>query len=237
MNEVAKPSDQKRAPAPNDIVPRGPDDPARFLNRDLQWLEFNRRVLAQALDPRNPLLERVRFLAIFGSNLDEFFMKRVGGLRRQIDAGVGSPPWEPLSPSDQLILIRERVLEQTGLATHAFRDTLLPLLNRESIELLGWNDLTETERIEAERWYRRNIFPILTPLAVDPGHRFPFISNMSISLGVLLRRPGESEALFARVKVPEIGGKLYRFGLSRRFIALQDIIAHNLDDLFPGMRS
>ena len=235
MNEVAKPSDPKRAPAPNDLVPRGPDDPARFLNRDLQWLEFNRRVLAQALDPRNPLLERVRFLAIFGSNLDEFFMKRVGGLRRQIDAGVGSPPWEPLSPSDQLILIRERVLEQTGLATHAFRDTLLPLLNRESIELLGWNDLTETERIEAERWYRRNIFPILTPLAVDPGHRFPFISNMSISLGVLLRRPGESEALFARVKVPEIGGKLYRFGLSRRFIALQDIIAHNLDDLFPGM--
>jgi polyphosphate kinase len=235
MNEVAKPSDPNRAPAPNDLVPRGPDDPSRFLNRDLQWLEFNRRVLAQALDPRNPLLERVRFLAIFGSNLDEFFMKRVGGLRRQIDAGVGSPPWEPLSPSDQLILIRERVLEQTGLATQAFRETLLPLLNKESIELLGWNDLTETERIEAERWYRRNIFPILTPLAVDPGHRFPFISNMSISLGVLLRRPGESEALFARVKVPEIGGKLYRFGLSRRFISLQDIIAHNLDDLFPGM--
>ena len=151
MNEVAKPSDPKRAPAPNDLVPRGPDDPSRFLNRDLQWLEFNRRVLAQALDPRNPLLERVRFLAIFGSNLDEFFMKRVGGLRRQIDAGVGSPPWEPLSPSDQLILIRERVLEQTGLAMRAFRETLLPLLRQESIELLGWNDLTETERIEAER--------------------------------------------------------------------------------------
>ena len=235
MTEAANISGLKHAPAPNDRTPVGPEDPARFLNRDLQWLEFNRRVLAQALDPRNPLLERVRFLAIFGSNLDEFFMKRVGGLRRQIDAGVGSPPWEPLSPAEQLILIRERVLEQTALATRAFRETLVPLLHGESIELLGWKELTETERIEAERWYRRNIFPILTPLAVDPGHRFPFISNMSISLGVLLRRPGESEALFARVKVPETSGKLFRFGSSRRFISLQDIIAHNLDDLFPGM--
>ena len=235
MSEAVKPTHVKRAAAPNELVPVGPEDPSRFLNRDLQWLEFNRRVLAQALDPRNPLLERVRFLAIFGSNLDEFFMKRVGGLRRQIDAGVGSPPWEPLSPAEQLVLIRERVLEQTVLATRAFRETLVPLLDKESVELLGWNQLTDTERIEAERWYRRNIFPILTPLAVDPGHRFPFISNMSISLGVLLRRPGESEALFARVKVPEIGGKLYRFGSSRRFISLQDIIAHNLDDLFPGM--
>ncbi|MFM2164540.1 MAG: polyphosphate kinase, partial [Planctomycetota bacterium] len=235
MSELAQRMNPKRPVSPNELVPIGPDDPARFLNRDIQWLEFNRRVLAQALDPRNPLLERVRFLAIFGSNLDEFFMKRVGGLRRQIDAGVGSPPWEPLSPQEQMTLIRERVLEQTTLATRTFREMLQPALARESIELLPWTGLTDAERAEAERWYRRNIFPILTPLAVDPGHRFPFISNMSISLGVLLRRPGESEALFARVKVPEIGGKLYRFGASRRFISLQDIIAHNLDDLFPGM--
>lgn len=234
MSEATKPR-PARPLSPNELNPSGPDDPARFLNRDIQWLEFNRRVLAQALDPRNPLLERVRFLAIFGSNLDEFFMKRVGGLRRQIEAGVGSPPWEPLTPSEQLVLIRERVLEQTALATRAFRETLVPELRRELIELLEWNDLAEAERAEAETWYRRNIFPILTPLAVDPGHRFPFISNMSISLGVLLRRPGESEALFARVKVPEIGGKLFRFGASRRFVSLQQIIAHNLDDLFPGM--
>jgi polyphosphate kinase len=235
MSELTKHMHTPRPQSPNDLTPIGPDDPARFLNRDLQWLEFNRRVLAQALDPRNPLLERVRFLAIFGSNLDEFFMKRVGGLRRQIDAGVGSPPWEPLSPQEQMVLIRERVTEQTTLATRAFRETLQPLLRRESVELLPWSGLSDAERTEAEQWYRRNIFPILTPLAVDPGHRFPFISNMSISLGVLLRRPGESEALFARVKVPEIGGKLYRFGSSRRFVSLQDIIAHNLDDLFPGM--
>ena len=235
MSELTKPMNPKRPLSPNEITPIGPDDPARFLNRDIQWLEFNRRVLAQALDPRNPLLERVRFLAIFGSNLDEFFMKRVGGLRRQIDAGVGSPPWEPLSPKEQMALIRERVLEQTTLATRTFRDMLVPQLKRESIELMRWTELTDAERAEGEHWYRRNIFPILTPLAVDPGHRFPFISNMSISLGVLLRRPGESEALFARVKVPEIGGKLFRFGTSRRFVPLQDIIANNLDDLFPGM--
>jgi polyphosphate kinase len=224
-----------RPTSPNEIVPSGPDDPARFLNRDLQWLEFNRRVLAQASDARNPLLERVRFLAIFGSNLDEFFMKRVGGLRRQMDAGVGSPPWEPLSPSEQLVLIRERVLEQTMVATRIFRESLVPELRRENIELLDWSALSEAERQEAEKWYRRNIFPILTPLAVDPGHRFPFISNMSVSLGVLLRRPGESEVLFARVKVPELGGKLFRFGTTKRFVSLQQIIAHNLDDLFPGM--
>ncbi len=235
MSELIKPMNDKRPTSPNEIVPIGPDDPARFLNRDLQWLEFNRRVLAQALDVRNPLLERVRFLAIFGSNLDEFFMKRVGGLRRQIDAGVGSPQWEPLSPQEQLVLIRERVLEQTTMATRVFRDTLLPALRRESIALLRWHELNEAECAEAEQWYRRNIFPILTPLAVDPGHRFPFISNMSISLGVLLRRPGESEALFARVKVPELGGKLFRFGTTHRFVSLQEIIAHNLDDLFPGM--
>ena len=234
MNEGLK-MNLKRPQAPNDVTPSGPDDPSRFLNRDLQWLEFNRRVLAQALDPRNPLLERVRFLAIFGSNLDEFFMKRVGGLRRQIEAGVGSPPWEPLTPAEQLVLIRERALEQTALATRTFRDVLVPKLRDENIELLEWASLNSVERTEAEAWYRRNIFPILTPLAVDPGHRFPFISNMSVSLGVLLRRPGESEALFARVKVPEIGGKLYRFGVTRRFVPLQEIIAHNLGDLFPGM--
>ena len=224
-----------RPTPPNEVTPTGPDDPARFLNRDIQWLEFNRRVLAQAYDPRNPLLERVRFLAIFGSNLDEFFMKRVGGLRRQIDAGVGSPPWEPLTPAEQMILIREKVLEQTALATRVFRDELVPELRKESVELLEWSALSAAERTEVEAWYRRNIFPILTPLAVDPGHRFPFISNMSVSLGVLLRRPGESEALFARVKVPELGGRLYRFGATKRFISLQQIIAHNLDDLFPGM--
>ncbi len=221
--------------APNDIVPIGLDDPARFLNRDLQWLEFNCRVLAQADDPHVPLLERVRFLAIFGSNLDEFFMKRVGGLRRQIDAGVASPVWEPLSPQDQVTLIRERTIAQNAVAQRLWREVLLPELAEQGIQLLAWSELSREERSEVEAWYRRNLFPILTPLAVDPGHRFPFISNMSVSLGVMLRRPGESEQLFARVKVPEFGGNLYRFANSKRFVPLQEVIAHNLDDLFPGM--
>jgi polyphosphate kinase len=210
-------------------------DPHRFLNRDLQWLEFNRRVLQEAIDPRTPLLERVRFLAIFSSNLDEFFMKRVGGLRRQIDAGVGSPPWEPLSPEAQLRAIRERALGLGRLQAECLRNSVLPALREAGIDLLRWEELTDAERAEAEAWYRRNVFPILTPLAVDPGHRFPFISNLSVSLGVMLRRPGESEQLFARVKVPELGARLYRFGPSGRFVPLQEIIEHNLDDLFPGM--
>jgi polyphosphate kinase len=210
-------------------------DPHRFLNRDLQWLEFNRRVLQEAIDPRTPLLERVRFLAIFSSNLDEFFMKRVGGLRRQIDAGVGSPPWEPLSPEQQLRAIRERALELGRIQADCLRNSVLPALREAGLDLLRWEDLTDAERTDAEAWYRRNVFPILTPLAVDPGHRFPFISNLSVSLGVMLRRPGESEQLFARVKVPELGARLHRFGSSGRFVPLQEIIEHNLDDLFPGM--
>jgi len=210
-------------------------DPQRFLNRDLQWLEFNRRVLEEALDPRVPLLERVRFLAICSSNLDEFFMKRVGGLRRQIDAGVGSPPWEPLTPAEQLHAIRERCLGLVRTQAECFRSAVLPALREVGVELLRWGELRPEERTEAESWYRHNVFPILTPLAVDPGHRFPFISNLSVSLGVMLRRPGESEQLFARVKVPELGNRLYRFGSSGRFVPLQEIIEHNLDDLFPGM--
>ncbi|MBL9149727.1 MAG: polyphosphate kinase 1 [Phycisphaerae bacterium] len=220
-------------PSESHVEPVG--DLSRFLNRDLQWLEFNRRVLAQAQDSRLPLLERVRFLAIFSSNLDEFFMKRVGGLRRQLDAGVGSPPWEPLTPLQQLHAIRAKVLDLANLLALSFRTDIQPQLREVGIDFLSWEELQPHERSEAEGWYRRNVFPILTPLAVDPGHRFPFISNMSVSLGVMLRRPGESEQLFARVKVPELGARLYQISGTRRFVPLMEIIEHNLDDLFPGM--
>jgi polyphosphate kinase len=215
--------------------PEIPGDPNRFLNRDLQWLEFNRRVLHQAIDARMPLLERVRFLSIFSSNLDEFFMKRVGGLRRQMDAGVGSPAWETLTPQQQLGAIRTKVLDLIAAQAECFRNDILPRLNEVGVRFLSWEELEPHERSEAEAWYRRNVFPILTPLAVDPGHRFPFISNMSVSLGVMLKRPGETEQLFARVKVPELGNRLYRFEGTKRFVPLQEIIEHNLDDLFPGM--
>ncbi len=218
-----------------DPGPIGYDDAARFLNRDIQWLEFNRRVLFQAIDPRNPLLERVRFLAITASNLDEFFMKRIGGLKRRKAMGLGGQAWEPLSPDRQLAELRGVVLELVDLQRRCFRDDVLPQLTEQGIELLSWDRLTTEERVQAEAWYRANVFPILTPLAVDPGHRFPFISNLSVSIGVMLRRAGETEELFARVKVPEVPTRLYDLGDGRRFVPVQEIIEHNLDDLFPGM--
>ena len=210
-------------------------DPARFLNRDFEWLEFNRRVLEMSGDAGVPLLERVRFLSIFSSNLDEFFMKRVGSLRHQIEEGLTGPVVEALTPAQQFAGIRERVMMMAKSQANMLKMDLYPALRTQNIELLKWDELNMDEQNEARKWFRHNVFPILTPLAVDPGHRFPFISNMSVSLGVMLQRPGESEQLFARVKVPEIPSRLYRVPGSRRWIPLQDIIEHNLDELFPGM--
>ena len=210
-------------------------DPARFLNRDFEWLEFNRRVLDMSGDAGVPLLERVRFLSIFSSNLDEFFMKRVGSLRHQIEEGLTGPVVEALTPAQQFAGIRERVMMMAKAQANMLKMDLYPALRTQNIELLKWDELNMDEQNEARKWFRHNVFPILTPLAVDPGHRFPFISNMSVSLGVMLQRPGESEQLFARVKVPEIPSRLYRVPGTRRWIPLQDIIEHNLDELFPGM--
>ena len=210
-------------------------DPARFLNRDFEWLEFNRRVLDMSGDAGVPLLERVRFLSIFSSNLDEFFMKRVGSLRHQIEEGLTGPVVEALTPAQQFAGIRERVMMMAKAQANMLKMDLYPALRTQNIELLKWDELNMDEQNEARKWFRHNVFPILTPLAVDPGHRFPFISNMSVSVGVMLQRPGESEQLFARVKVPEIPSRLYRVPGTRRWIPLQDIIEHNLDELFPGM--
>ena len=222
------------APAPQ-APPLALDDPARFLNRELQWLEFNDRVLHQAADEGAPLLERVRFLAIFSSNLDEFFMKRVGGIRRQLEAGVQAVLPDSIHPARLLADIRQRVLPMVRHQDEIYRLHVLPKLREIGIQLVEYKELSDAEKQDAESWYRRNVFPILTPLAVDPGHRFPFISNLSTSLGVMLRRPGDGEVLFARVKVPEVLPQWYEVGKSRRFALLQDIIEHNLDDLFPGM--
>jgi polyphosphate kinase len=142
---------------------------------------------------------------------------------------------EALTPQQQLDGIRARVATLGHRQAIVFRDRVMPALEPQGIRMLRWEQLTESRRAEAEAWFRSNLFPILTPLAVDPGHRFPFISNMSVSLGVMLRRPGESEQLFARVKVPDIPTRLYRFGGTSEFIPVQEIVEHNLDDLFPGM--
>ena len=208
---------------------------ARFLNREVQWLEFNDRVLWQAEDERHPLLERVRFLPIFSSNLDEFFMKRVGGLLRQVAAGVPVVAYEGVSPTRILRAIRQRVLPMIERQGTIYRKQIRPALDAAGIHLMRYEKLTPEQREEVVAWYEDNVFPVLTPLAVDLGHRFPFISNLSVSLGVMLRRPGEGEPLFARVKVPEVFPQWYRFEGTNRFVLLREIIEHNLDDLFPGM--
>ena len=211
-----------------------------FLNRDLSWLEFNRRVLHEALDERTPLLERVRFLGIFTSNLDEFFMKRVGALKRQISSGGVSQTPEGMTPAQVLVAVRAAVQPLLRQQAEAFRDVICPTLAANGVHLLRWQDLSDDERREADRYFRQNVFPILTPLAVDPGNPFPFISNLSMSLGVVLHHPDRHENLFARVKVPEVLPQWVRLGGTSpgapvRFVGLREMIRHNLDDLFPDM--
>jgi polyphosphate kinase len=177
----------------------------------------------------------VRFLAIHASNLDEFFMKRVGGLRRQLAAGLGTVTPDGVSPAKQLEMIRQRLLAVTGRKGELYRNEILPALKKAGIQLLEWDELSKSDVKSVTDWYHKNVFPILTPLAVDPGHRFPFISNLSVSLGVMLRRPGDTEALFARVKVPQVVPQWCPIGNALRFVATREIIERNLGDLFPGM--
>lgn len=223
-------------------IPVGPSEAEsrEFLNRDLSWLEFNRRVLHEAIDERTPLLERVRFLGIFTSNLDEFFMKRVGGLKRQMLSPAAVAWADTVPPQVALAQIRNAVLPMLRAQADAYRQSIRPQLDENGIHLLDWDDLTDSERRQATLFFQANVFPVLTPLAVDPGIPFPFISNLSLSLGVVLHHPDRHENLFARVKVPEVLPKWVRVGDSAqgvpmRFISLVDLICHNLQDLFPDM--
>ncbi len=228
---AAEPSDA-RSPSP------ACQPEAEFLNRELSWLEFNRRVLFQALDRRTPLLERLRFLSIFGSNLDEFFMKRVGGLKRQLAAGVRSHRPHSLTPEQQLAAIREIVLPLLAAQAEAYTADIRPALAQAGVHLRRWSELTPAEHAAAEAYFKANVYPVLTPLAVDPGHPFPFISNLSTSLGVLLRHPTRKGELFARVKVPSVLPAwipLPDAAGEHCFVSLLELISHNLDDLFPGM--
>jgi polyphosphate kinase len=213
--------------------------PALFVNRELSWLEFNRRVLHEALDARTPLLERVGFLTIFTSNLDEFFMKRVGGLKRQLATGVVSQSLDGKTAGQQLSAIRAAVLPMLADQARVYREEIRPALRTHGVHLLDWQELTEDERKFADEYFRRDLFPVLTPLAVDPGHPFPFISNLSESLGIVLRHPEEGERLFARVKIPANLPSWIRLGGptdgSYRYARLQDIMINNLPALFPDM--
>lgn len=215
------------------------------FNRDLSWLEFNRRVLDQALDPAMPLLERVKFLAIFNSNLDEFFMKRVGLLKLQVEAGMTTRTPEGLTPLELLARVRAVVLEQQDLMARCYKEDLAPMLAEKEIRVVTYAELSEEDRQIADRWYRANVFPVLTPLSVDPGHRFPFISNLSNNLGVFLTMPGADEPVFARIKIPsnlplfvrvfDAPGEGAKSAAGPvRFIALREMVIQNLRDLFPG---
>ena len=221
-------------------MPSSLTDPSLYLNRELSWLDFNDRVLQLAEDERVPLLERVKFCAIYTTNLDEFYMVRVAGLRDQIDAGVETPSQDGRTPSETIALIRERVLEQSKRLTDCFERQLRPALADQDIHVVGVRELDEDRRAELAAHFQKTIFPALTPLAVAPGRPFPYISNLSLSLAVLVRDPITDQTVFARVKVPtEI---LPRFvTIAARppepvlLVPLEDVIAHHLDALFPGM--
>ncbi|MEJ2456300.1 MAG: polyphosphate kinase 1 [Candidatus Thiodiazotropha sp.] len=213
------------------------DDPSLYLNRELTWLAFNGRVLDEAAQARNPLLERVKFLAIVSNNLDEFFMKRIGGLKQQVAAGVTTPTVDGRTPSQQLIdchqIIREMQRDQQAIYLE-----LLELLNQADIKITQYQQLSDEQQHQLREHFRQNIFPMLTPLAMDPSHPFPFISNLTLNLLVTLRFPGGHDLHMARLKVPvskDVSPRMIQVGEENTFVTLDDLIVNNLDMLFPGM--
>jgi len=218
--------------------------PELYLNRELAWIDFNQRVLAQAMDPRTPLLEQAKFSAIFSNNLDEFFMVRVASLKSQVEAGIETPSVDGLSPLEQLAAIQTKLRPLLEQQQQHYRDTLRPQLAEHGVQVLDYEQLNDEQRAWVNKHFRSAIFPVLTPLAVDPAHPFPFISNLSFNIAALIRDPDTGEQQFARVKVPQ--KNLPRFiklplelagqeGLLYTAIALEQVVANNLSLLFPGM--
>ncbi|MBL7544208.1 MAG: polyphosphate kinase 1 [Bdellovibrionaceae bacterium] len=206
-----------------------------FLNREVGWLQFNFRVLNEAKEPRNPLLERLRFLSISSSNLDEFVMKRIGRLKKQEAYNLNIRSKDGLNANQQLAEIRMQLILMIQSLAEAFK-TLRAELAKEEIFLEKWKDLSESEKTFVREFYLKNVFPVLTPLSVDLGHPFPFISNLSTSLGVTLRHPEHEERLFARVKIPKVLPQWIRVDPNQnKFISLIDVIIANVKDLFPLM--
>ncbi|MFL5577771.1 MAG: polyphosphate kinase 1 [Gemmatimonadaceae bacterium] len=210
-------------------------DAEHFLNRELSWLEFNARVLHEAFDARNPLLERLKFLAIFSTNLDEFYMVRVAGLRRQVAAGILHAPPYGLPAQEQLDAIERRVGQLLRSAHACLHEALLPALEAHGVRLVPMSELSPAEWLTVDDFFESEVFPVLTPLAVDPGHPFPYISNLSLSLAVELRDPETGRDRLARVKVPPSLPRWVPFGRAHHFVALEEVIGANLGALFPGM--
>ncbi|MBN1142590.1 MAG: polyphosphate kinase 1 [Deltaproteobacteria bacterium] len=210
--------------------------PELYLNRELTWLEFNERVLNEARDRRTPLLERVKFLAITGSNLDEFFMKRIGGLKQQLGAGVVEETVDGRTPREQIDVCYDFVLCHQGEWFQTLETTWKDL-HEAGIEILAYSELSDADRRFLRKEYYNNIFPLVTPQAIDPAHPFPFISNLSLNLLVTLRQPQDHSTSLARVKVPIGAGapRFVRIGKRHRFVLLEEVMIHNLDMLFPEM--
>src|SRR4051794_19108031 len=211
------------------------DASERFLNRELSWLDFNARVLALAEDNRLPLLERTKFLAIFSQNLDEFFEVRVSGLMEQLGAGLRTTTADGLDLVDQLRTIRGRVDELVDRAAAVFANEVVPSLEDAGIRFADWDDLSAEDRAHLDELFVDSIFPVLTPLAVDPAHPFPYISNLSLNLAVTVRDPSSGDDRFARVKVPPLLPRFVPLPDGEHFVLLEQVIAARLDALFPGM--
>jgi polyphosphate kinase len=242
--DLRTPAKKKRRGAPN------LNHPTYYFNRELSWLQFNERVLEQALAESNPLLEQVKFLSIFSSNLDEFFMIRVSGLGRQLEAGALHAPPDGMSPAEQLTAIRDRLDPALAEAVACWTHDLRPRLAEAGIKVLAYDELKGKQRKLLRRLFKREIFPVLTPLAFDPGHPFPHISNLSLNLAVVINDPRHGEK-FARVKVPhmfprflripseEKADAMQRLGLEgttySNFVWLEEVVVANLDLLFPGL--
>jgi polyphosphate kinase len=226
-----------RAVSPRDVGPDTPlDHPHLYFNRELSWIDFNWRVLYQARDPRIPLMERARYLAIAQSNLDEFFAKRVGGLKRQKQARVTQLSPDGRTPDEQLKLIRDAVLPMQQALGETWERTLRPELERRTgVTIVPYADLDASQREKMQHVFRTSIYPILTPLAVDPSHPFPFISNLSHSLAVVLRHPLHESEHFARVKIPPRSVRWISLDTPLHFVALEDIVRAHIAELFPGM--
>jgi polyphosphate kinase len=227
---------------PRAVVPQtvpdgvGLDSPALLFNRELSWIDFNWRVIAQAFDERVPLAERVRFIAIAARNLDEFVRTRVGGLRRQLAVGVTALSPDGRTPAEQVRLVREALAPMWTTMHETWDETLRPLLERAGAHVVPVEALADDERSALDEHFERNLFPLLTPLAVDQSHRFPFISNQSLSLAVVLRHPGRQTDHFARLKVPLGRGRFLPVpGRPGHVVAVEDLIGVNVGRLFPGM--
>ena len=207
----------------------------RFLNRELSWLDFDERILAVAQRQSFPVLERAKFFAIFSDNLDEFFQVRVGSLRMQLDAGLRAQDSEEENIRQRLDKINVRVRELVARRDAAFADQLVPDLAAAGIRLSDWESLDADDRVFLDDLFDEQLFPVLTPLAVDPAHPFPYISNLSLNLAVVVRVPGELTRRIARVKVPQSLPRFVVLPDGERFVPLEQLIARHLSALFPGM--